>query len=113
MPPTAVRNRHYPWSFRLPRRRADDEQIDLDRYTDGARLCGAARPPDPRSSVPDPPYSGAMPVAQETLSRSTETSLSDDEVLALRADFPILANEGLVYLDSGATSQKPLAGLAA
>ncbi|WP_233551392.1 aminotransferase class V-fold PLP-dependent enzyme [Amnibacterium setariae] len=36
-----------------------------------------------------------------------EQSLSDDEVLALRADFPILETERLVYLDSGATSQKP------
>jgi cysteine desulfurase/selenocysteine lyase len=34
--------------------------------------------------------------------------LSDDEVLAVRADFPILADERLVYLDSAATSQKPL-----
>ena len=38
-------------------------------------------------------------------------SLSDDEVQAIRADFPILADEGLVYLDSGATSQKPSAVL--
>lgn len=38
-------------------------------------------------------------------------SLSDDEVLAIRADFPILADEGLVYLDTGATSQKPRAVL--
>jgi cysteine desulfurase/selenocysteine lyase len=37
--------------------------------------------------------------------------LSDDEVLAIRADFPILADERLVYLDTGATSQKPLAVL--
>jgi len=34
-------------------------------------------------------------------------SLDVDEVLALRADFPILADDRLVYLDSGATSQKP------
>lgn len=40
-----------------------------------------------------------------------EGSLSDDEVLAIRADFPILADEGLVYLDTGATSQKPRAVL--
>lgn len=38
-------------------------------------------------------------------------SLSDDDVLAIRADFPILADEGLVYLDTGATSQKPRAVL--
>ncbi len=38
-------------------------------------------------------------------------SLSDADVLAIRADFPILADEGLVYLDTGATSQKPRAVL--
>lgn len=52
-----------------------------------------------------------MPVAQGTRPRSAETALSDDEVLALRADFPILADDRLVYLDSGATSQKPRAVL--
>ena len=52
-----------------------------------------------------------MPVAQGTRLRSTETALSDDEVLALRSDFPILADDRLVYLDSGATSQKPRAVL--
>lgn len=41
----------------------------------------------------------------------TAPSLSDDEVLAIRADFPILADDGLVYLDTGATSQKPRAVL--
>jgi cysteine desulfurase/selenocysteine lyase len=40
-----------------------------------------------------------------------EQALSDDEVLAIRSDFPILDEEGLVYLDSGATSQKPRAVL--
>src|SRR4051812_10446810 len=45
--------------------------------------------------------------------RVAAASLSDDEVLAIRADFPILADEGLVYLDTGATSQKPRAVLAA
>ncbi|WP_123698494.1 SufS family cysteine desulfurase [Agrococcus jenensis] len=39
------------------------------------------------------------------------TGLTDDRVLALRADFPILAEQPagvpLVYLDSGATSQQP------
>jgi cysteine desulfurase/selenocysteine lyase len=40
-----------------------------------------------------------------------EQTLSDDEVLAIRADFPILSVEDLVYLDSGATSQKPRAVL--
>lgn len=42
-------------------------------------------------------------------------SLTESEVLALRADFPILQTQvnghPLVYLDSGATSQKPLAVL--
>ncbi|WP_345481777.1 SufS family cysteine desulfurase [Amnibacterium soli] len=52
-----------------------------------------------------------MPVAQGTRPRPAETALSDDEVRALRADFPILADERLVYLDSGATSQKPRAVL--
>jgi cysteine desulfurase/selenocysteine lyase len=41
----------------------------------------------------------------------TIATLSDDEVARLRADFPILGTEvnghPLVYLDSGATSQKP------
>ncbi|GAB3601633.1 cysteine desulfurase [Microbacterium tumbae] len=41
--------------------------------------------------------------------------LTDAEILALRADFPILGTEvnghPLVYLDSGATSQRPLAVL--
>ena len=40
------------------------------------------------------------------------TPLNDDTVRALRADFPILSTvvngNPLVYLDSGATSQKPL-----
>jgi len=43
------------------------------------------------------------------------TPLSDDEVRLLRADFPILSSEvqghPLAYLDSGATSQRPLAVL--
>ncbi|GAA2749326.1 cysteine desulfurase [Amnibacterium kyonggiense] len=43
--------------------------------------------------------------------QAAAAALSDDEVLGLRADFPILADERLVYLDSGATSQKPFAVL--
>ncbi|UWF78263.1 MULTISPECIES: SufS family cysteine desulfurase [Microbacterium] len=46
---------------------------------------------------------------------TTATTLGDAEVLRLRADFPILQSEvnghPLVYLDSGATSQRPLAVL--
>lgn len=38
-------------------------------------------------------------------------ALTDDEVAAIRSEFPILAEPGLVYLDSGATSQKPRAVL--
>ena len=38
-------------------------------------------------------------------------ALTEDEIRAIRADFPLLADERLVYLDSGATSQKPLAVL--
>jgi cysteine desulfurase/selenocysteine lyase len=39
-------------------------------------------------------------------------ALSDDDARALRADFPLLSGApGLVYLDSGATSQKPSAVL--
>lgn len=57
-----------------------------------------------------------MAVAQGTRTPVAEAQvadepLSDDEVLAIRADFPILADESLVYLDSGATSQKPRAVL--
>jgi cysteine desulfurase/selenocysteine lyase len=52
-----------------------------------------------------------MSVAEGVRPRVADRSLSDDEVLAIRSDFPILADEGLVYLDSGATSQKPLAVL--
>ena len=37
--------------------------------------------------------------------------LTDPEVRALREDFPLLAGSPSVYLDSGATSQKPLAVL--
>ncbi|MFI7743091.1 aminotransferase class V-fold PLP-dependent enzyme [Kocuria rhizosphaericola] len=37
--------------------------------------------------------------------------LTDPEVRALRADFPLLTGTPTVYLDSGATSQKPLAVL--
>ncbi|MEX5298247.1 SufS family cysteine desulfurase [Kocuria sp. CPCC 205292] len=37
--------------------------------------------------------------------------LTDPEVRALREDFPLLAGTPTVYLDSGATSQKPLAVL--
>ena len=50
-------------------------------------------------------------MAEGVRPRAAVPSLSDDEVLAIRADFPILADEGLVYLDTGATSQKPLAVL--
>lgn len=50
-------------------------------------------------------------MAEGVRSQLAEGSLSDDEVLAIRADFPILADEGLVYLDTGATSQKPRAVL--
>src|SRR5438046_2023651 len=51
-----------------------------------------------------------MAMTTETLS----TPLSRDEVLALRADFPILERKlaggrPLVYLDTAATSQKPVA----
>lgn len=46
---------------------------------------------------------------------ATALPLSDDEVQRLRADFPILQTEvnghPLAYLDSGATSQRPLAVL--
>ncbi|WP_375389338.1 aminotransferase class V-fold PLP-dependent enzyme [uncultured Amnibacterium sp.] len=38
-------------------------------------------------------------------------ALTESEVAAIRADFPILRDGRLVYLDSGATSQKPLAVL--
>jgi cysteine desulfurase/selenocysteine lyase len=45
----------------------------------------------------------------------TTTALSEAEILSLREDFPILLSQvnghPLVYLDSGATSQKPLAVL--
>jgi cysteine desulfurase/selenocysteine lyase len=37
--------------------------------------------------------------------------LTDAEVRAIREDFPLLTNSPSVYLDSGATSQKPLAVL--
>jgi len=44
-----------------------------------------------------------------------QPTLTESEIAAIRADFPILATEvngrPLVYLDSGATSQKPLAVL--
>lgn len=50
-------------------------------------------------------------MAEGVRPRVADPSLSDDEVLAIRSDFPILGDEGLVYLDSGATSQKPLAVL--
>ncbi len=50
-----------------------------------------------------------------TPSMPTRESLSPAEILAIRRDFPILDTEvnghPLVYLDSGATSQKPLAVL--
>jgi cysteine desulfurase/selenocysteine lyase len=52
-----------------------------------------------------------MTVAEGVRPQVAQPSLSDAEVLAIRADFPILADEGLVYLDTGATSQKPLAVL--
>ncbi len=46
-----------------------------------------------------------------TTASASVTDLSDTEVAAIRADFPILRSEvnghPLVYLDSGATSQKP------
>ncbi|MDR2996510.1 MAG: aminotransferase class V-fold PLP-dependent enzyme, partial [Microbacterium sp.] len=46
---------------------------------------------------------------------ATAAALSDQEVLRLREDFPILQSEvnghPLVYLDSGATSQRPFAVL--
>lgn len=48
-------------------------------------------------------------------SPSTAAPLADSEILRLREDFPILRTEvnghPLVYLDSGATSQRPLAVL--
>jgi cysteine desulfurase/selenocysteine lyase len=50
-------------------------------------------------------------LAEEVRPPVAVESLSDDEVRAIRSDFPILATEGLIYLDSGATSQKPLAVL--
>ncbi|MDQ3359756.1 MAG: aminotransferase class V-fold PLP-dependent enzyme, partial [Actinomycetota bacterium] len=42
-----------------------------------------------------------------------DTALTDEELTRIRADFPILTrtvrqDRPLVYLDSGATSQKPL-----
>ncbi len=50
-----------------------------------------------------------------THATQTAQTLSPAEIEAIRADFPILATEvnghPLVYLDSGATSQKPLAVL--
>jgi cysteine desulfurase/selenocysteine lyase len=39
------------------------------------------------------------------------TTLTDAEVRRIRADFPLLTGTPAVYLDSGATSQKPLAVL--
>ncbi|WP_240034869.1 aminotransferase class V-fold PLP-dependent enzyme [Glaciihabitans arcticus] len=46
---------------------------------------------------------------------NTAAPLTESEILAIRGDFPILATEvngqPLVYLDSGATSQKPLSVL--
>jgi len=42
-----------------------------------------------------------------TLTAPAAPALSTDEVLALRRDFPLLQREGLVYLDSTATSQRP------
>lgn len=45
------------------------------------------------------------------MTTATETTLTEERVHALRADFPILAEQPggvpLVYLDSGATSQQP------
>src|ERR1700712_2482205 len=52
-----------------------------------------------------------MTVAEGVRPEVAAQALSDDEVQAIRADFPILAEEGLVYLDSRATSQKPRAVL--
>jgi cysteine desulfurase/selenocysteine lyase len=52
-----------------------------------------------------------MSVVEGVRPSAAEAALSDDEVLAIRADFPILADERLVYLDTGATSQKPRAVL--
>ena len=49
------------------------------------------------------------------MTTQTAEPLSPQEVLALRADFPLLTDEvnghPLAYLDSAATSQKPLAVL--
>ncbi|MGN6744390.1 MAG: aminotransferase class V-fold PLP-dependent enzyme [Amnibacterium sp.] len=46
------------------------------------------------------------------LAEPQTTALSDAEARALKADFPLLeGTDGLVYLDSGATSQKPRAVL--
>jgi cysteine desulfurase / selenocysteine lyase len=46
-----------------------------------------------------------------TLTSPTASALTDAEVMRLRADFPLLAEQvnghSLIYLDSGATSQKP------
>ncbi|MGT2425168.1 aminotransferase class V-fold PLP-dependent enzyme [Amnibacterium kyonggiense] len=52
-----------------------------------------------------------MTLAEGVRPRLAAGALSEEEVLRLRADFPILDDERLVYLDSGATSQKPLAVL--
>ncbi len=59
-----------------------------------------------------------MPIRERgpvTSPASTSATLGDAEVRALRADFPILAEHvgghPLVYLDSGATAQQPLAVL--
>jgi cysteine desulfurase / selenocysteine lyase len=47
-----------------------------------------------------------------TLAELASTAISDDEARSLRAEFPLLAGApDLVYLDSGATSQKPAAVL--
>ena len=57
-----------------------------------------------------------MTAATETTAAGASTALTAAEVEALRADFPILSRtvaDGapLVYLDSGATSQRPRAVL--
>ncbi|MBW4041182.1 MAG: SufS family cysteine desulfurase [Acidobacteria bacterium] len=52
-----------------------------------------------------------MTVAEGARPGVAAQTLSDDEVRSIRADFPMLADDHLVYLDSGATSQKPRAVL--
>jgi len=98
---------------RIPLRDGDTSTDEPPEHDSRLVASASSWPASPRPL--QAPAPGKDIVTTSTTATSASAPLTDEDVIGIRADFPILAQdiEGaqLAYLDSGATSQRPRAVL--